>query len=154
MEFCSCDAIITYGVRGLTTSHVQRLRHAPLLSQDKLFPVELLKELDEVNFKSLHTRALLRSVRGDTGTTGGKFKERIPQKSQSPYNTFLQDQRQGQFNRCVTRARSCSPVRTTKTLVKARPLSPVVNIPTARETPRIERGTRLPLKTLRRSRDS
>ena len=45
-----------FGVRGLTPNHVQRLRHAPVLSEDKLFPVDLLKELDEINLKSLHTR--------------------------------------------------------------------------------------------------
>ena len=52
-------------VRGLSVDNIQRLRHAPILEETKLFPPELLKELNEVNYQSLQTRALLRQVRGD-----------------------------------------------------------------------------------------
>ena len=117
------DHVLT-AVRGLSVDNIQRLRHAPILEETKLFPPELLKELNEVNYQSLQTRALLRQVRGDVKQPSrGGFREGI-QGCNNPYNTYLQDQRRSQHFRCVHRARSVSPVRCFKPVVKRRAKTP------------------------------
>lgn len=49
--------------RGLTVENIQQLRHAAWAEQPKIFPTELLKSLNDVNYQSLQTRALLRATR-------------------------------------------------------------------------------------------
>ena len=51
------------GARGLSIENIQTLRHAPWADQPKIFPAQLLHKLNEVNYQSLQTRALLRATR-------------------------------------------------------------------------------------------
>ena len=53
-------------VRGLSVDNVQALRHAPVIGDSKLFPAALLKEMNDANYQSLQTKALLRATRPDT----------------------------------------------------------------------------------------
>ena len=50
-------------VKGLSVDNIQRLRHAEVIGESKIFPMSLIKELNEVNYQSLQTRAILRAAK-------------------------------------------------------------------------------------------
>ena len=52
--------------KGLSADAVARLRHAPALEEKKLFPPELLKDVDELNQKQIQTKAFLRFATAST----------------------------------------------------------------------------------------
>ena len=52
--------------KGLSADAVARLRHAPALKEKKLFPPELLKDVDELNQKQIQTKAFLRFATAST----------------------------------------------------------------------------------------
>ena len=49
-----------HAAKGLSADAIQRLRHAPALSATTLFPRDLMATLNDVNYQSLQTKALLR----------------------------------------------------------------------------------------------
>ena len=50
-------------VRGLSVDLIQRLLHAPVVDEVKLFPADMLKEINDANYQSLQTRAILKATR-------------------------------------------------------------------------------------------
>ena len=83
-------------VRGLSTDNIQRLRHAPALEDNKLFPTQLLKELNEVNYQSLQTKALLRAYKPDNRQhTGSYYRDNQQKGTNNAYNNYNQ---RGGFN--------------------------------------------------------
>ena len=50
-------------VKGLSVDNIQRLRHAEVIGEPKIFPMSLIKELNDVNYQSLQTRAILRAAK-------------------------------------------------------------------------------------------
>ena len=48
------------GTKGLSSDAIQQLRHAPVIDATTLFPRDLLASLNNVNYQSLQTKALLR----------------------------------------------------------------------------------------------
>ena len=83
------------GVRGLSVDNIQRLRHAPILEGSKIFPSEMLRELNDVNYQSLQTRALLRAYKPDNRQGGSRYKE-----GQGGYNNSYNNynQQRGGYN--------------------------------------------------------
>ena len=84
------------GVRGLSVDNIQRLRHARILDDQRLFPTQLLKELNDVNYQHLQTRALLRAYKPDSRPQGGsRYRENNQGGHNNAYNNYSQ---RGGFN--------------------------------------------------------
>ena len=74
--------------RGLSIDHIQKLRHAPLLSAAKLFPAELLRTINDANVQTLQTRALLRLSKPDDRSGGGRGRGRDNKQGQRQNNRY------------------------------------------------------------------
>ena len=64
------------GAKGLSADAVARLRHAPALDAKRLFPPDILKDVDENNQRILQTKAFLRFTSTATSHSGRSVRGR------------------------------------------------------------------------------
>ena len=61
--------------KGLSVEEMQQLRHAPISEADKLFPTELMKEIDAQHRQSLQTKALMKTTTKAESKDSGQKKD-------------------------------------------------------------------------------
>ena len=99
-------------VRGLSVDLVQRLRHAPVVGEAKLFPSDMLKEINDANYQSLQTRAILKATRSEgSSATARKNQDQRPGFAYNNYLPQHQPRRDNYgFNRYFSVVKSRIPV--------------------------------------------
>ena len=83
-----------------------------MLSEPKLFPADMLKDIDGVIYQSLQTRAILKATRSDN--TGSSVRKSFEQRPGYAYNHFLPQHQQrrdsSNYNRYHSLIKSRIPV--------------------------------------------
>ena len=86
--------------KGLTVEELQQLRHATVTEGDKLFPTELMKEIDAQHRQSLQTKALMKTTtKAESKDSSGKkeFKKHNYNNNNAPYNNYNNNYQQNWY---------------------------------------------------------